>query len=230
MTLFPYTTLFRSIDAFKLINNILKNCIKTFIELISRESVINISIADLISSLKNRGEAYIGFGKGIGRNKVMKAINNALNSKIIDKSFKKANNAVLNIIGDETVTMQQINEIIDILKTKLNNKETNIVFNFNVDKKLRNEIQLSIIATFSNDENKTNENKKLYNSQELLLEIGNTLENELNGYITGELDLQSSDPEVEKIDIDQFDDKDQESFTITNESNEEDDDIPFFLK
>ncbi|MBR2022415.1 MAG: hypothetical protein IJ997_01855, partial [Mycoplasmataceae bacterium] len=60
------------------------------------------------------------------------------------------------------------------------------------------------------------------NSQEILINIGNTLENELSGYLTGELELNNLNIDV--------DDKDQEDFIISIEESEEDDDIPFFLK
>lgn len=221
-----------AIDAFRLTNNILKNCVKTFIDLISLDSIINLSIADLISTIKDKGEAYIGFGKGVGRNKITRAVNGVLESKIIETSIKNATNAVLNIVGDTSVTMQQINEIINLLKAKSSNPKLNIVFSFNVDKNLRNEVQLSLIATFdnnskSNNSAKTNEEKLIQNSQEILLKIGNTLENELSGYTTGEFDLPNF--EIEKSNY-QSDDKDQDDFIISSEKSEEDDDIPFFLK
>lgn len=218
-----------AVDAFKLINNVLKNCIKTFIDLVSKDSVINISISNLISLLKNKSEAYIGFGKGIGRNKVIRAINGALNSKIIERSIKNASNAILNIIGDSTITMQEINSIVDLFKVKSNNPNLNVIFNYKEDKKLRNEVQIAVIATFEKQDNKsiTEQEKLLINSQELLIKVGNTLENELSGYSTGELDLQNF--ELDKLNV-QFDDKDQRESIITNEISDEDDDIPFFLK
>lgn len=218
-----------AIDAFKLVNNIVKNCVRTFVNLITKSSVINLSIIDIVNAIKDKGEAYIGFGSGVGRNKIMRAINGALNSKIIETSIKNSTNAILYIVGDPTVTMQQINEIITLFKQKVKNDQMNIVFGFDVNPNLRNEIQISIIATFDKTkaiENKLTNEQLLHNSQELLIEIGNTLENELNAYTTGELDIPKFD--IEKMNY-QYDDKDQESFLISNEEDAEDD-IPFFLK
>ena len=219
-------------DAFKLINNVLKNCIKAFIDFTSRDNVINLTTSDFISSIKNKGKAYIGFGSGMGRNKIMRAINNALNSKIIENSIRNANNIVLSIIGDPTVTIHQINEMIEILKTKVN-KEANMSFSFNIDDKLINEIKISVIATFNKEQSISQEqiaiNKKLLqDSQEILLEIGNTLDNELNNYSTGEIDLPKIELE-EKIN-NQFEKSNQDEFIITNEESSDEEDIPFFLK
>ena len=222
-------------DAIKLTNNFSKNCIKTFLNFISDKSIINISTNDLISLLKNKGESYIGFGNGLGRNKIIRAVNKTFESKIIDKAITHSTHIALNIVGDPTVTMKEINEIIELFKSNLKQDNLKIFFSFDVNKEFVNEIQLSVIATFEK-ENKNdstfeqkpnikiidNKNESIQNSQEILINIGNTLENELSGYLTGELELNNLN-----IDID---DKDQEDFIISIDESEEDDDIPFFLK
>ena len=224
-----------ALDAIKLTNNFSKNCIKTFLNFISDKSIINISTNDLISLLKNKGESYIGFGNGLGKNKIIRAVNKTFESKIIDKTITNSTHIALNIIGDPTVTMKEINEIIELFKSNLKQDNLKIFFSFDVNKEFVNEIQLSVIATFEK-ENKNdstfeqkpnikiidNKNESIQNSQEILINIGNTLENELSGYLTGELELNNLN-----IDID---DKDQEDFIISIDESEEDDDIPFFLK
>ena len=225
-----------ALDAIKLTNNFSKNCIKTFLNFISDKSIINISTNDLISLLKNKGESYIGFGNGLGRNKIIRAVNKTFESKIIDKAITHSTHIALNIVGDPTVTMKEINEIIELFKSNLKQDNLKIFFNFDVNKDFINEIQISVIATFEK-ENKNdystieqksnikmidNKNTSIQNSQEILINIGNTLENELSGYLTGELELNNLNIDV--------DDKDQEDFIISIEESEEDDDIPFFLK
>lgn len=224
-----------ALDAIKLTNNYSKNCIKTFLNFIFDKSIINISTNDLISLLKNKGESYIGFGNGLGKNKIIRAVNKTFESKIIDKTITNSTHIALNIIGDPTVTMKEINEIIELFKSNLKQDNLKIFFSFDVNKEFVNEIQLSVIATFEKEnkndstfEQKSNikiidkKNESIQNSQEILINIGNTLENELSGYLTGELELNNFN-----IDID---DKDQEDFIISIDESEEDDDIPFFLK
>lgn len=224
-----------ALDAIKLTNNISKNCVKTFLNFMCDKSMINISVNDLISLLKNKGESYIGFGNGLGRNKIIRAVHKTFESKIIDKAITNSTHIALNIVGDPTVTMKEINEIIELFKSNLKQDNLKIFFSFDVNKDFINEIQISVIATFEknnkddlNIEQKPNikvidnKNKSIQNSQEILINIGNTLENELSGYLTGELDLNNLNIEI--------DDKDQEDFIISVEESEEDDDIPFFLK
>lgn len=216
-------------DAFKLVNNILKNCINTFINLISSESVINnLTITQLTSAIKNKGQTYIGFGNGMGKNKINRIISNALNSKIVETTTKDLTNVVLNIVGDPTVSIKEIDEIVSLFTTRIKNDKLEVSYKFSINPKFVNEIQLSMIGTcerLSTNLEKSFENKKLQNSQELLISINNTLENDIKPYVTGELDLKP----VSNFGVQQ-DDKGQDDFFINSEESNDDDDIPFFLK
>ncbi len=215
-----------AIDAFKVLNNISKNCINALTNLFLKNSMVRPSFSELVSFLKATNEVYVGFGDGIGRNKIIRAVNRSLNSKIINKSIRGSNKLILSIVADQSVTSKEVNEIIELYKKKIN-YNLDIIFNFDVNQNLRNEIRIALVAIEDNlveNENSQEENK-LNISQDDLLEIGNTLENELNSYSTGELELPKYSIENEIID-----DKDQENYFISSEANEEDDDIPFFLK
>lgn len=211
-------------DAFQLTNNVLKNCIKSFTDLILKSSTINLDFADLSSIIKGKGEIYIGFGKGVGNTKVAKAIDSALNSKIIEKSIKGANNAIINIVADPTISINQTNQIIEQFKEK-SVGELDVIFGLNIDQNLRNEIQISIIATFNsnkNDELNNNDEIDDKKTQETLLKIGNTLELEISSGQTNNF------VQEEEKNINHQIDNEEEVFIKFDDN--EDDDIPFFLK
>lgn len=215
-------------DAFKLSNNILKNCINQFSKLIIDKPIIsNFDNSQLLDFFKNGTQSYIGFGNGFGKNKVSRSVNGTLNSKIVDTLVKDMDKVVLNIVGDKTVSMQQINEIIEIYKSRLKTN-VEILYKFTPSDTLVNEIQITLFGInnkeFDTFEKSFNE-EKIQRSQESLIEIEKTLENQIKPFATGEIDL-----EPEKILISQFDDKGQEDFFISSEESNDDDDIPFFLK
>lgn len=215
-------------DAFKLSNNILKNCVNQFSKLIDDKSVIsNFDNSQLLDFFKNGKQSYMGFGNGFGKNKVSRSINGTLNSKIVDSLVKDMDKVVLNIVGDKTVSMQQINEIIEIYKSRLKT-DVEILYKFTPSSMFINEIQITLFGInnkeFDTFEKSFNQ-EKIQRSQELLIEIEKTLENHIKPFTTGEIDL-----EPEKILISQFDDKGQEDFFISSEESNDDDDIPFFLK
>ena len=133
------------------------------------------------------------------------------------------------IVADSSFTAAQINEVKEEIKQKTRTDHLNIILSFNTDKSLVNEIRVSLISTFSSNTPKEKflEKDLLQKSQEILLKIGNTLENEMNGHITGELNTdQYSIEEVNNY----IEDKNLNDDLIVSEESKDEDDIPFFLK
>ncbi len=64
-------------------------------------------------------------------------------------------------------------------------------------------------------------------SQEILLKIGNTLENEMSGYITNELNVDQYN--IEEINH-YIENKNLNNSLLVSDENKDEDDIPFFLK
>lgn len=213
-------------DVYQLTNNAIKNCVNTFISFWANSSIINIEQEEIINALKNKKEIYIGFGSGIGKRKINKAVESSINSKIITSKLKDFENILVKIVADSTVSIQQVNEIIDLFKLKINKKELNILFSFDINKSFRNEIQINIIASKKNIENDLFNNSVDYDIQQTrmkLTRIGDTLEHE----ITSEriISINSNDFEA-KSHLYDNDRENEKSFIQF----EEDEDIPFFLK
>ena len=216
-------------DMFKLINKLLKNTLNYFINLFSDKQDFKVSWNEVIQCLTDKKESYIGFGSGIGKNKISRAINQATDSKIIDTKFVNSKNVVMLIVADSSFTAAQINEVKEEIKQKTRTDHLNIILSFNTDKSLVNEIRVSLISTFGSNtpKEKSLEKDLLQKSQEILLKIGNTLENEMNGHITGELNTdQYSIEEVNNY----IEDKNLNDDLIVSEESKDEDDIPFFLK
>lgn len=218
-------------DIFQLVDKVLINCITCFINLFSN-NLIDISKIDLLNSIKNKGQSYIGFGSGIGKNKITKAIDQSLNSKLIDIQNKKSANYILVLVGDSTITINEIHDLIKEFKSKIKNEKANIIFSFKNDPSLINEIKISVISTYS----KKQEFKSIFpnddilqSSQELLLEVGNFADTITNNYNYKELDLSSYSRNKLTNNSINIDDKVQENDIIVSDE-KKDDDIPFFLK
>lgn len=218
-------------DVFKLIDKFLVNSINCFINLFSN-NLINISKTDLLNSLKNKGESYIGFGSGIGKKKIARAIDQCINSKLIDKPNKTPSNVILVLVGDPTMKVNEINGTIEMFKSKIENKDVNIIISYKHDPNLVNEIKMSIISTFSKKQDfkaiSSNDNL-LQSSQELLIEFGNFPESNYSNYVSRELDLSSFSKEKLNNNSNDIDDKVQDDNIIVSDETK-DDDIPFFLK
>lgn len=215
-------------DMFKLINKLLKNTLNYFVNLFSDNQDFKVSWNEVIQYLKDKKESYIGFGSGIGKNKIYRAVNQATESKIIDTKFTNSKNIVMLIVADPSFTAAQINQIEKEIKQKIRTDHLNIIFSFNIDKNLVNEVRISLIATHgSNTIKEKSIEQDLLKSQEILLKIGNTLENEMSGYITNELNVDQYN--IEEINH-YIENKNLNNSLLVSDENKDEDDIPFFLK
>lgn len=215
-------------DMFKLINKLLKNTLNYFVNLFSDNQDFKVSWNEVIQYLKDKKESYIGFGSGIGKNKIYRAVNQATESKIIDTKFTNSKNIIMLIVADPSFTAAQINQIEKEIKQKIRTDHLNIIFSFNIDKNLVNEVRISLIATYgSNTIKEKSIEQDLLKSQEILLQIGNTLENEMSGYITNELNVDQYN--IEEINH-YIENKNLNNSLLVSDENKDEDDIPFFLK
>lgn len=134
--------------AFKKADNIITTAVKGVAEIITLHGNINIDFAD-VCTVMARSEVFImgtGFATGEGRS--MKAVQQALESPLLDSSsIKGTKDILLNIIsGTQEITMGEIGEIIDYLQEAAGQDAT-IIWGNGIDLRLGDQISVTIIAT-----------------------------------------------------------------------------------
>lgn len=216
------------LEAFKQIDEILKQGVQGISDLINYPGLINLDFANLKTILKDSGESIIGIGRAIGKDRAIKAAKMAIESPLLDLSINGASRILFNISGANDLSLSEITEAARII-TDNAAKDAKIIFGASYDTELKNsEIKITVIAGgFNTDKDaeklvtndrfisffkKDNDdfynlNQKSNNDEEI--EIGkNKVE------IKKEKNTEIKEPNIEK-----------------NEINEEDDiDIPPFLR
>ena len=135
-------------QAFKKADNIITTAVKGVAEIITLHGNINIDFAD-VSTVMARSEVFImGTGYAEGPDRAMSAVNQALESPLLDSSsIRGTKDILLNIIsGTEEITMSEIGEIIDYLQDEAGQDAT-IIWGNGTDHKLGKQISVTIIAT-----------------------------------------------------------------------------------
>lgn len=134
------------VDAFKAVDDVLLQGIRCIAELILTTGFINVDFADVttIFQQSNSSEAILGIGQS--NISAVEAVKSALESPLIDRSLKGARGMILNITGDENLSLYEVNEAADYI---FNNTEgeVNIIFGVVINKKMRGVIQAMVIAT-----------------------------------------------------------------------------------
>jgi cell division protein FtsZ len=135
-------------DAFAKADNILTTAAKGIAEIITVPGYINVDFADVETVMRNSGVSLMGTGVASGPNRAVIAVEEALNSPLLNNNdILGARNILLNITsGVEEITMDEIGDITDFVQEKAGNS-ADLIWGNGVDETLEDKISVTIIAT-----------------------------------------------------------------------------------
>ncbi|MCS7205286.1 MAG: cell division protein FtsZ [Leptospiraceae bacterium] len=133
--------------ALKIIDEILYNAVRGISDIINKAGIINVDFADVKNIMKSSGEAVLGFGRGVGENKVRDAVNQAMNNVLLENpDISGATGVLLNVIGGRDLSLQDWKDVSEYI-TKNVDPEANKIIGLTIDENLENEVQVIVIAT-----------------------------------------------------------------------------------
>ena len=137
-------------DAFICANNVLKQTIRTLIDVIAVPGIINLDFADLETIIKKSGEPVVGIGAASGQDRATKAITSAISSPILESSIVGASDAIVYFVASKEVTLNEIQAALKAMR-ELVGRDINIIFGLtNTTSDESNnlgELYVSVIAT-----------------------------------------------------------------------------------
>lgn len=142
-------------EAFQRADNILKDAVKGISELITvhSEGSINLDFRDVEATMKNGGGAIMAMGRASGKNRVEKAIIDALDSPLLyGNDIGKAKRILFNIYASEAhpifvSEMQEIDDFFDQLDPNID-----VIWGTSTDDTLGEDAKVTILATGLEDD------------------------------------------------------------------------------
>lgn len=135
------------IKAFAVIDDILKNALKGIVELIVSPGIINVDFADIKNVIQDAGSAIVGMGIASGQDRAVAAVNQALNSPLLEVSAEGAKGVILGISGGRDLKMTEVNDAAKVV-AQVADPSARIIFGAYHDRKLKpNQIKVTLIAT-----------------------------------------------------------------------------------
>ena len=137
-------------EAFAKADNVLATAAKCITDVINSTGQINVDFADVCTVMSNGGVAILGSAAAAGENRAQLAIENALNSPLLnDNDIRGAKWILININsseGEHEFTMDEVEVIQNYLLSNAG-EDTDVILGLGYDNSLGNEIGITLIAT-----------------------------------------------------------------------------------
>jgi len=133
--------------SFRVADDILRQGVVGISEIIVRPGLINVDFADVRSVMHDAGTALMGIGTGMGKTSAEDAAIAAISSPLLDAPVDEATGVVFNIIGGESLSLQEVDRAASVIYDSVN-EDANVIFGALVDDEITDgTVSITVLAT-----------------------------------------------------------------------------------
>ncbi len=131
-------------EALKKADEVLQQGVQGITDLINVPGLINLDFADVKTVMKDKGVAHIGIGVGVGDDKCLEAVKQAIASPLLETTIQGASHVIINVSGD--ISLIEANEAATYVE-ELAGEEANIIFGAMYSDANPDTASITVIAT-----------------------------------------------------------------------------------
>ena len=130
-----------------LADRVLYSGVACIVDLVVKEGLINLDLADVKSVLSGMGTAMMGTGEASGEQRAVDAARAAVVNPLLDDiTLRGAKSLLLSISGGSDLTLFEVHDAVDYVREQLDT-DANIIFGATLDESLVGRIRVSIVAS-----------------------------------------------------------------------------------
>ncbi len=133
-------------DAFRSIDDVMRRSLGEIVDLIAVPGRINLDFADVRAALQGGGAAVVGLGRASGDNRATEATRAAMAATLLEARMEGAGSILLNVSGSRKLRLAEVDEVANTVRA-VAGQDANLVFGMSIDSRLRDEVQVTLIAT-----------------------------------------------------------------------------------
>jgi len=96
--------------------------------------------------MKGGGVAMIGLGEGEGEDRIEDAVDEAINSPLIDVDITGATGALVNVVGGEDMTVAEAERVAEIIQSRIS-PNARIIWGATIDHTLEDRVRVMVVIT-----------------------------------------------------------------------------------
>jgi len=132
--------------AFKVADEVLMRSIKGITEVVTKPGLVNLDFNDIKTVMKSGGVAMIGLGESDDDDAAVAAVNEAINSPLIEMDISEATAALINVTGGPGMTVTQAEQVAEVIQSKIS-KQARIIWGAAIDETLDETIRVMVVIT-----------------------------------------------------------------------------------
>ncbi|MFH1822012.1 MAG: cell division protein FtsZ [Methanobacteriota archaeon] len=132
--------------AFRVSDQLLIDAIKGITEMVTMPGLINLDFADVRTVLKNGGVAMIGIGESDSADRSTDAVEEALNSPLLDVDITGAKGALVNIVGSPDMTLDEAQKIVSRISESLD-QNAHVIWGAQVSQEMKNAVRVMVVLS-----------------------------------------------------------------------------------
>lgn len=144
-------------EAFKLADEVLMQGVSGISNLISNTGIINVDFADVKTVMSDKGIAHMGIGRA---DNVTEAMLEAINSPLLETSISGARYVLVNIAGDENLSLYEVNEAMSPVE-EIVDPDAEIIFGTSVNNDLKGQVVVTLVVTGLSGQGAASSNESL---------------------------------------------------------------------
>ena len=134
------------LDAFKVVDDVLRQGVQGISDLITVPGLINVDFADVRAIMENAGSALMGIGRASGENRAVEAAKQAIASPLLELSIDGAKGILFTITGSDSLGMHEVAESAKVI-TGSADEDARVIFGANIDPDMSDEVRVTVVAT-----------------------------------------------------------------------------------
>lgn len=138
------------LEAFKIVDDVLRQGVQGISELITVPGLINVDFADVKTIMSDTGSALMGIGIGSGENRAVEAAKSAISSPLLEVSIDGAKGILFSITGGPNLGMQEVAEAAKIITSSADDN-VKVIFGAVIDESMGEDVRVTVVATGFDD-------------------------------------------------------------------------------
>lgn len=120
--------------------------IKGIAEIVTKPGLVNLDFNDLRTVMSGGGVAMMGLGESEAERRAEEAVEEALNSPLIDVDVSGATAALVNVTGGTDMTVLEAERVAEMVQERIS-PNARIIWGAAVDNELRHKLRVMVVLT-----------------------------------------------------------------------------------